>query len=159
MESGPTSLPRLNLGPAQYWRVSGIREAATFFRSLHHLMKPGSILYLEDGAHSERFRHFLTQHACAPTMDIPLSTVWPRPCTVHLAVTNALLSSLAEQAQHMAEPEVCIHAHGYHGNRVVFVWHDAFCDPLMVNIEVPEPAVASFCGELGARYTRVQGAV
>jgi hypothetical protein len=42
---------------------------------------------------------------------------------------------------------------------VVFVWFDAFFDPLMINIDVPEPAVASFCGELGASYARVQGDV
>jgi hypothetical protein len=159
MEPASTSLPRLDLGLAQYWKVSGVREAAAFFRSLQHLMQPGGILYLEDGAHPQQFRHFLTQRACAPTMDVPFSTVWPRPYTVHLPVTNALLLSLADQAQHMAEPQVCIHAHGYHGNRVVFVWFDAFFDPLMINIDVPEPAVASFCGELGASYARVQGDV
>ena len=138
-----------------WWEVSKVRDAASFFRALPKLLPDGSVLYLEGGKHPKAFRSFLKQRSLEPQVRISQSTVFPKPYVIHLPLFGNTVDELVVFADSMAEPEICDHLHCYRGETILLSWHDAFFDPVLISPSVSESAVATFASQLSAKYRMV----
>jgi len=143
---------RIAFDLAAYWQVVGVRDAQQFFQSAHLLLPQHSFLFLEGGSHPKPFRQWLDSVGIAPQYSIMLSTMFPRPHTVHLEASANNLNRLASFAANMASAEICDHLHAYSGGKIVFAWFDAFYDPILLPISTPESLVSEFSSAVGAKY-------
>lgn len=138
---------------ASFWEVSSPQDYKQFFKALPQVLPGGSILYMEGTAISTRVREFLLAQVIAPPITIPRGTIWPRPQTYHLPVTEPNLQGLAELAQTMAGPEICDHLIAYQDDQVLLIWYDALLDsPLYLSKTIAEKSVRSFCRTLHCHY-------
>jgi len=139
-----------SMGPGPAWSVSVIDDAPAFFRALPQLLPSGSILYLEDVCSRDGVA-LASRRAVEPRLTISLGC-WPRPNFFHLPLSDAVALELAQFAEHHATPEIGIHIHAYHGERVILEWHDAFSSPLRLATTLPEGSVREFCLRLHCTY-------
>ena len=98
---------------------------------------------------------FFEKEAIESDIKIADGTLWPIPTIKHVPVSKENLEILTELSKHCAEPEVAIHFHVYSGKNVLFVWHDAFDNPIYLSDLFSEEEVKAFCDELSISYEKL----
>jgi hypothetical protein len=140
----------LQLAVADCWKVSGLGDAAEFFRALPQLLPEATRLYLE-GSPAQDIVAVLAPHSEAGEYDAPTGTLWswPRNHRYRLRASPALYGELADAAAHHAEPEMCSHLHWYRDAEPLAHWFDAFDDPLLVSKVIPRERLERFARAAG----------
>jgi hypothetical protein len=136
------------------WVLAGIRDAESFFRSLHRLVPPAACLVLEGTSIAPDVSQLLQSTAIAPRRSIPAGTILPSPTTYHVPASASLLTALADLAAKHAGPELCDHLHLYDDRRGILQWYDAFELPMLVDDSIPEDDIRRLCEVLRATYRR-----
>ena len=136
------------------WEVTGIKSAGKFFPALTQILPLPVNLCFEGTRISPDVQALLVLNAVTPSLQIPLGTIWPKPSVFHVRATREFIDQLAVLAVKHAEPEICDHFHAYNDSRGLMQWYDAFDLPLLVEESIAERNLESFCGTLGARYSR-----
>jgi hypothetical protein len=141
----------LQVAGAEWWRISGVRNAEAFFRSVPQLIPEATHLFLE-GAPAPDFVAIISIHADQRAYTAPIGTAWSWPQRNQrfvLTASSALFAQLSEAAAQHAEPEICSHLHLYRDSESLVHWFDAFYDPLLVSKLVPRARVEAFCRAAG----------
>ena len=115
----------IRLESSRFWKVTSVRDAEVFLKSLPLLMPEGSVLYLEDLLESE-VRDFVEARPAPNPVKVALGTIWPRPHWYHMPLTQKNVTELAELVDEHSVALLCIHIHAYHEGKVLLEWHDAF---------------------------------
>ena len=138
------------LTEAECWRVSGLKDAAAFFRAMPQLLPEATRMFLE-GSPAPDIQDLLASHAEPVEYGAPRGTLWswPREQRFTVRASSGLFSQLADAAAHHAEPEICSHIHFYRDAEPLAQWFDAFGDPLMVSKVIPRARVVEFCRAAG----------
>jgi len=140
----------LQIADGECWQVSGVRDAAAFFRAVPQLLPEATRLYLE-GSPAQDVVALLATHSDEGEYGAPVGTLWswPRNQRHRLKVSAALFAQLAEAAAHHAEPEICSHLHLYRDDEPLAHWFDAFDDPFLVSKEIPRERLEEFARATG----------
>jgi hypothetical protein len=144
----------IHLDEKNCWVVSGVKSLSDFLRAIYYLVPMGSVLYLEDGNTPTKLRSFLEQRNARNISKVEMGTIWPRPECFHIEITKENIEGLAEFAENYAECEVAIHLHVYKDGKMLLQWYDAFFDPLLVSVEIPEEKIQAFCDKLKANFKK-----
>jgi hypothetical protein len=145
----------ISLDADDVWEVGAPRDAAAFIRALPELLPEGTLLYLEGRPTSREAAAFLEAHRVAPQAELARGTIWPKPKTFHLPMSQDTIAGLARLFECHASPEICDHFHAYRETQVLLCWYDAFYDdPVLVRGDIPEESVRRFCQRLGVTYAR-----
>jgi hypothetical protein len=141
-----------------HWEISCPKKGLLpeFLKALESLLPEGSILYLEGGYPSKKDEVLLKSMSVPEQAHVAMGTIWPRPQIFHIPATGENLEELARVAQNRAMPELAVHMHVYHGDRVLLQLHDAFDIPFYMAGEIPEERIKEFCRKLGVEYQRVE---
>ena len=141
------------LGP-EAWVVTAPRNRQAFIKYLHQLLPSGSCLFIE-GTVARDVKHFLRERQPTDVPNVPTDTLWPRPQTFHLPVTQKNTEGLARLMKQHALPEVLDHLKAYVGETMLLEWHDVYCDdPLFLSLVINEVVIKAFCEHLGCEFER-----
>lgn len=140
------------LSEADCWELSGIGDAAAFFRALPDLLPEATRVFVE-GSVAPDIEALLAANADQGDYAAPIGTFWswPRSRRFSVRASSALFDALAGAAEHHAEPEICSHLHFYRDAEPLAQWFDAFADPLLVSKVIPRERVERFARATGSR--------
>ena len=141
------------LNAADCWELSGLSDAAAFFRAVPDLLPEATRMFLE-GSPAPDIAALLVAHAEEGEYAAPVGTLWswPRSHRFTLKASSALFDQLAGAAAHHAEPEICSHLHFYRDAEPLAQWFDAFADPFLVSKVIPRERVEHFARATGSRF-------
>src|SRR5438874_2376635 len=134
------------------WRISGVRDAAAFFRAIPLLTPNATHVFLEGAPARDVVAGFAAHLDDQSDYAAPRGTIWSFPGRNRrftLRASAALFAHLSEAAACHAEPEICYHVHLYRNDEPLVQWFDAFDDPMLVARSVPRPQIERFCSEVG----------
>ena len=136
------------------WVVSGIRQPEAFFRNLSLLLPPGSILYFEGCSVCSDVSEFYESHRAPDGVAVVRDTIFPVPVCFHVGFSPEVVIRLCEMATSRASNELFDHIKAYREGALLFTFHDAFANDLLIADHITEPAVAEFSKRLAASYSR-----
>lgn len=143
----------IRLEEAEPWKVTPTRDVERFLRALPLLVPQGSIIYFE-GTGEPHVREHLGRISIPPQAQVALGTIWPRPDTYHVAVSQDSMEDLATFLDKEPAGVFCAHCHVYRDGAILVGWHDAFMDdPMYVSRTVSEDLVREFAARLGSTIT------
>lgn len=122
---------------------------ASLIRAIE-VMPPGSVLYLEGGAHPSDLRQFLVARQLSQPTPVARHTIWPLQSVHHLPIDSSTIEHLARFAETIAGPELCMHLVVYRGEEVLVSAHDAPGDPVLVNKNLSKDVIDLFAKRLRA---------
>jgi hypothetical protein len=128
------------------WRISGVRDVVTFFRTIPVLLPEATHLLLE-GSPAPGVREVLSSHAEPSEFRAARGTFWSWPQKNQrftLKASSLLFAALADAARHHAQPEICDHLHLYRQDEPLAQWFDAFVDPFLVSKTVSRERLQEF---------------
>ena len=145
----------IDLDTPQHWVISGIRgrHASRFFELCEHLLRPDSIFYFEGTSIAPDIVAFYAQHRAPNAVSVIRDTIHPVPETFHVTCSPTVITRLRELSETHALPEICDHVKAYHGQTLLFTFHDAFTSDLRVSQHIPEANIKAFCDAFGIGYT------
>ena len=144
----------IDLASVDRWVIPGLEAPVPFFQHLNLLLPANSILYFEGTSiHPEVARFYESNRAKHPVA-VVRDTIFPIPETFHVSMTETVIDGLVELLGRHARPECFDHVKGYIGETLLFTFHDAFDNNLLVSDLIPENAVKEFTTILGTTYTR-----
>lgn len=82
--------------------------------------------------------------------------MFPRSKKFRCSASSKFMESLADLAEHHAEPELLDHLFLYKTDEPLLEWHDAFANAILIPGKVPESIVAGFAKELGLDYGKAK---
>src|SRR5947208_9506465 len=141
-----------------YWEVDSPTSFWALLRALQGWLPEDAILYFEGGSPVAPINDFLAAHSVPERAHLAMGTIWPRPKVFHVPASPATLTELAEIMERHAAPELAIHFHVYRSHSVLLQWHDAFCDPILLNGSIREDQVRVFADRVGETVRRIDGA-
>ena len=148
----------LRLTDRDPWEVGQTRDAAAFYRALHHLATATSVLYME-GSTEEQVPQFLETVPAEHRRQVAIGTVFPASDVYHIPATRENLTALADLIDRYGIALPAIHTHLYDEQGITLEWHDAFTDSAMlVSSRVPEDQVRRFANAIGQPVTRTHAA-
>lgn len=139
------------LDEAGCWQVSGLRDAAAFFRAVPRLLPEATRMLLE-GSPDPDVVALLAEHVDQAEYGAPVGTLWSWPQRERrftLRASPALFAQLSEAASRHAEPEICSHLHFYRDAEPLAQWFDAFDDPFLISKAIPHDRLARFAQDAG----------
>jgi hypothetical protein len=139
------------LEESQCWKISGVRTAEIFFRTVSLLVPDATHMFLE-GSPAPDVEAVLANAAADADYAAPAGTIWSWPRKnqrFSVRASPELFARLAEAASNHAEPEICDHVHFYRGQEALAQWFDAFSDPLLVSKSVARERVERFVAAVG----------
>ena len=140
----------IRLDEREPWCVSSTRDVKRFLRALPLLAPEGAVAYFEDTAESH-VAEYLRQVAVTPQSQVAVGTIWPRPDTYHVPVTQESMDRLAAFLEASPAGFFCAHCHVYRNGVVLLEWHDAFSKhPMYVSRAIGEDAVREFASRIGS---------
>jgi hypothetical protein len=137
-----------------FWELDGKTDFPHLLRALSGFLPDGSILYFEGGSPRKELLAFLDAHAIPEETHVAVAILWPKPVYYHIPATWENLAHLAELSEHCAEPELAVHFHVYHQDKILLEWHDAFGQPMLLDGDIPEDKIAGFADTLSMRTTK-----
>ncbi len=150
-------LQGLCLGNTAFWTVTPTTDFPAFLDALVDLAPPGSILYIEGDKPPEDLGAFFAQRCVPETVHLVMGTIWPRPRTFHLPITEQNIRELAALIRQKRPSGSAVHLHVYRDNEVLLEWHDAFWrDPFYLSASIEEDRLRTFCERLGVKYERTR---
>ena len=139
----------IRLEEAEPWTVSPTKDVERFLRALPLLVPEGSIVYFE-GTGEPHVREYLGRISIPAQAQVELGTIWPRPDTYHVAVSQDSMDALATFLEKEPAGFFCAHCHVYRDGAILVAWHDAFFDdPMYVSRAISEDRVREFADRLG----------
>jgi hypothetical protein len=147
----------LRLTDRDPWEVGETRDASAFYRALHHLITPTSVLYLE-GSTEKEVPRFLEMIPAEHPRQVRIGTVFPSPDIYHIPATPRHLNALADLIDRWGIALPAIHTHLYDDLGMILEWHDAFTEPILVSSRVSEEQVRRFANAIGQSVTRAHAA-
>ena len=140
----------------EYWEIDeGKVDSSLFFRLLSKYFDDATTLYIEGCSISYELIKFYEKHRENGKYLPASQTIFPRSKKFRCAISHQFMGSLAEKAEHHAEPELLDHLSLYKNNKSLLEWHDAFANSIMVSSQMPESIVAGFSNELGLNYRKI----
>jgi len=139
------------LEESQCWKISGVRTAETFFRTVSFLVPDATHMFLE-GSPAPDVEAVLANAAADGDYAAPTGTIWSWPRKnqrFSVRASPELFTRLSEASSNHAEPEICDHVHFYRGQEALVQWFDAFSDPLLVSKSVARERVERFVSAVG----------
>jgi len=136
------------------WVVSGIKQPALFFEHLSLLLAPDAILYFEGCSVARDVSAFYESNYSSNAVAVPRDTIFPVSECFHVNFSPEAVRRLCELGGSRPLSELFDHVKGYRHETLLFHFHDAFDNDLLISEEVAEPAVAEFANHLGASYRR-----
>ena len=85
---------------------------------------------------------------------IPHGTLWPKPPFYHIPIQGDNLIELSNLTKPLVYPEIAIHIHVYKNDNLLIQWYDAFCDPILASLDIPEDMISKFCNNLNTKYKK-----
>jgi len=147
----------LRLTDHDAWEVGETRDAAAFYRALHHLVTSTSVLYLE-GSTEKHVPRFLDTVPAEHPRQVAIGTVFPSSDVYHVSATPHNLNALADLIDRYGIALPAIHTHLYDELGMILEWHDAFTQPMLVSSRVPEEQVRRFANDIGQSFARAHAA-
>lgn len=143
------------------YRFSETIPLEAFFRELRHLLTPTDTLVL--GCYEARLdiEHYLATRSVPPAWArFQPTECWdlnreehPRGAAFHLRTESSTLARLARFATEVERScDLCDHVAGYSSSEPVFIYHDAFIEPLFVSTNVPPASVDAFARAVGKPF-------
>lgn len=134
------------------WVLDGIRRPEPFFRNLHLLLKPESILYFEGCSIERDVCEFYEMHKAPNPSNVFRDTIFPVPKSFHVAFSPDVIARLCELSATRRTSELFDHIKAYVGTSLLIAFHDAFENSCLITQHIAEPDIAEFCVRLGANY-------
>jgi hypothetical protein len=143
----------IKLEASSVWEISPIKDTSLFLRNLKIIMPEGSVLYFE-GTAEDKVESFLARKNIPDPIKVAVGTIWPKPNTFHIPLTDKNLNGLAVLIDKFSIAYLCDHIHAYKEATVLLEWHDAFIDdPMYVIPEIDETRIEKFCKNIGSTYS------
>jgi hypothetical protein len=143
----------IRLTEAEPWLLRPTKDVARFLRALPSLVPENSIAYVE-GTGEAHVAKCLQRVSIQPQVRVAIGTIWPKPDSYHLPLTEGNVEALAVFLEENPAGCFCDHFHVYRDGEVLLEWHDAFSDdPIYVSRSVGEHAIARFTEALGSSYS------
>jgi hypothetical protein len=136
------------------WVLSGIKDPVRFFQNLPLLLPPDGVVYFEGCSVSRDIAAFYEHYGASNPVAVARDTVFPVSECFHVALSPQFVSRLCELAGQRPLNELLDHLKGYEGKALVFHFHDAFNDDLLVSERVTEATISELCCRLNATYRR-----
>jgi|SRR5450756_873051 len=137
------------------WDIQGY-ELGRLLLALPLLIPTDAVVYFEGCGMADDVRQFLLAHPAPVTTKVYPGTIAPIPQIFHIPAMPAVLSELAQLAEHHSSYEICDHLHVYRGSTVLFQCHDFMDLPMMLSESFSEQQVSIFCQKIGASYKKRQ---
>ncbi len=137
---------------SSWWIDEGIADAEGFFELLPKVFPQATLFFAEgtsvakDVAHC--YKGFANPGPFLPGRD----TIWPGSAVFRCAASAAFFDALSALSRRHACPEILDHLSLYEGERLLFHWHDAFANSLVLDGNLPESTVAALAAPFGCRY-------
>ncbi len=137
------------------WDIDkGITDAARFFALLPTVF-PNATLFFAEGTSiakdvAQCYKRFADPGPFLPGRD----TVWPGSRVFRCSASPAFFQDLSAVSARHANPEILDHLSLYAGEQLLFHWHDAFANDLVLDGTLPESTVAGLATPFGCRYGR-----
>jgi hypothetical protein len=138
------------------WVVEGILQPEPFFRSLPTLLPSDAILYFEGASIARDVSEFYELHRASNAIAVARDSIHPVPEIYHVAMSQEVLAGLCDYAASKPKEQLFDHIKAYRGESLLFTFHDAFENYLLISEHVTEPAVKEFCNTLGGTFRREQ---
>lgn len=87
-------------------------------------------------------------------MPIDCGTIFPVPQIYRLQFKEVLIQGMLEMLQERTIQDLLTHLSGYADSHLIFSFHDAFDGDLHLSDKISEDLLRTFCGALGASYSR-----
>jgi hypothetical protein len=136
------------------WVVSGVRQPEPFFRSLSLLLPQNSVLYFEGCSIGSDVSAFYESHRAPNAVAVCRDTIFPFPDSFHVGFSPEVATRLCELATNRASNELFDHIKAYRAGSMLFTFHDAFENDLLISGLIEELALAEFCRRLAVNYKR-----
>lgn len=137
----------------EYWDIEeGKVDSSQFFRLLAKYFPEATTFYAEGTSISRDLIEFYESYFEDGDFIPRRQTIFPRSKKFRCAVSHEFMESLADMAEHHAEPELLDHLFLYKNDEPLLEWHDAFSNAILISRKVTESVVAGFANELGLKY-------
>lgn len=136
------------------WAVSEIKEPGPFFQNLSLLLDSDAVLYFEGTTVAAEVSKLFESRRAKNAVAVVRDTIFPVPDIFHVAFSRELAEKLIEQVSVRPTHDCFNHVKAYRGASLLFTFHDAFEDVLLISEHVPEEKVKAFCERLGVAYQR-----
>lgn len=136
------------------WVVSGVKDPVPFFQNLPLLLPPNGVVYFEGCSIAPDVAAIYERSAASDPVAVAPDTLSPVPQCFHVAHSPQFVSRLCELAAQRPVNELLDHVKGYEGQALVFHFHDAFDNDLLVSERVAEANILELCSRLNAKYSR-----
>jgi len=136
------------------WVVEGINQPEPFFGSLPMLLPADAILYFEGGSIARDVATFYEAHRANNAVAVVRDTIFPVPDIYHVAFSPEVISRMREFASNRTSLELFDHIKAYRRESLLFTFHDAFDNDMLIGEHITEPVVAEFCRSLSVSYRR-----
>ncbi len=144
----------IDLDTAFHWVVEDIKSPSCFFEHLASLIPINSILYVEGTSINQEVAKCYESFRPRGVVAVKRDTVFPVPGIYHLGFSPEVATRLQEFARLRPVEDLFDHIKAYHGETLLFTFHDAFVGSLRISECVPEMAVSEFCRILKVSYLR-----
>jgi hypothetical protein len=132
------------------WCVSPSTDAKRFVRALPLVAPDGAFAYFE-GTADPRAAAFLGRLAIEPTVQVAVTTDWPRPDFYHLPLSQGLMEALARFLEESQVGRLCTHVLVYRDSTVLLQARNAFAGfPMHLSRAFPVDAVRAFAAAIGS---------
>jgi len=136
------------------WVVSGIKDPVRFFQNLPLLLPPNGVVYFEGCSVTRDIAALYEYYKVSDPVAVARDTTFPVPECFHVVLAPQFVSRLCELAEQLPLYELLDHIKGYEGKALIFHFHDAFDNDLLVSERVTEAAISDFCSNLSGTYRR-----
>ena len=136
------------------WVVSGIKDPVRFFQNLPLLLPSNGVVYFEGCSVTRGIAALYEYYEASNPVAVARDIAFPVPECFHVVLAPQFVSRLCELAEQLPLYELLDHIKGYEGKALLFHFHDAFDNDLLVSERVTEAAISDFCSNLNATYRR-----
>lgn len=138
----------IDLDTPRHWVVEGIADAGRFFDCLPMILPSEANLYFEGASILPEVAMFYETHLAKNPVAVVRDSIFPIPSFYHVPGSAEVIAKVRELLAQHSRPQMFDHVKGYHGESLLFTFHDAFEGWLRISERVPEQAVIEFCGRL-----------
>ena len=140
---------RLHLSGDHYWKIDGITDPQAFFSHLPKIFPHGMTLLFEGLEIGASAKAFYEEFPALYRKNVACDGIDPVPDSHHVAFGPTFTERLCQLIASQGMAAAFYHFKGYSEQEIVFTFHDAFEDELVISTSVPESAVQEFANALG----------
>ncbi len=142
------------------WVIEDLKTPVPFFEHLPMLLPENSVLYVEGTQIAPEVDAFYAAHRATNTIKVRRDTIYPEPEIHHVLFSADVSAALRKMAENHRAEEMFDHLKAYQGETMLFSFHDAFENWLLLSDHLPSEKIAKFCEALGvsSRREKVQKA-